>query len=82
MCLIFLFDFNQIWVFSTEFYRSPQYLITRTFSNGIRIGTCYGTGRRNDRETDEGTDRLNEENTLFSLFIVSAKQDLAYNTEC
>ena len=66
MCLIFLFDFNQIWVFWTDFYRSPQYLITRISAYGIRMGMCYRTDRRIDKETDEGTDGPNEENRLFS----------------
>jgi hypothetical protein len=44
-------DFNQIWIFSTDFHRSPQYQISRKFVQWEPL--CYmRTDRRKDRRKD------------------------------
>lgn len=39
----FLSGFNQIWTFSTNFHRSPQYKISHNRSSGTRADTCGQT---------------------------------------
>ena len=50
-----LLDFNQLWNFSTDFYKTSQYKIHINPSSGSRADTCGQTDGRIVRETE--TDR-------------------------
>ena len=43
-CPMFLSDFNQIWIYATDFYESRQYEISQKFrSSGDRSAKCART---------------------------------------
>ena len=60
----FLSDFNEIWIFSTDFWKIPKYQISQNPSSGSLI-VPWG---RTNRWTDGRTDRHDEANSRFSQF--------------
>ena len=57
-CLILLSNFNQIWVFLTDFHEVPQ--------NQTSSGRCADTGGDRNRQTDRLKDVHDEPNKLSS----------------
>ena len=71
---ILLSDFNQIWIVSTEFYKSPKYQISR---KSVQCESRWYMWT--DGQTDRKTDWHDETNKSFSLLCGRSWNSLTIN---